>query len=520
MPSDDYVVDSDENSDYIVNNITKIINEAGPRLPGSEGEKKAAEIYAKDLEEYCDSVEIETFSHYPQLGVSRWPPKCAVITLLSAGVFMLYLTNPPVTAILFSALALAISFFGLLVVFFQYLKAEQWSPKIFRYYKPKESRNVVGVIKPTGEVKKRVVYGGHIDSAHRFNLLQYFHEGYIYFVIGIVVSIFNFPIMQVRTLLVSIFGASGQALAILFNWLAILIPIGIGVGYYITMVISAKLLSEKGQAKVFWGAITKVSPQTAILLAVIIAYQVIVSILFFNFIMINPEAWKTAILVLLNYVPFLAGGIFFVSRKGVPGAMDNLSACAIATCVAKILNDWKKDYPDRFPKNTEVVIALFGSEESGCNGAQAFAEKHVEDYNKIDTTCVNMDTIADPEIIMVINRESSVRIDFDPETVKLLAECAEELKINHVVRDQPWATGGSDASGLIKGGLRASSLIGLHIGHYLYYYHTNRDDTVLINRERRPCTDYGDDWNNRNMRCALENGLKICVRYLEKKDKE
>ncbi|MHA1132285.1 MAG: hypothetical protein ACTSQQ_15975, partial [Candidatus Helarchaeota archaeon] len=340
MTKGEYIIDSDENSDYIVNNIATIIKTAGSRLPGSEGEKKAAELYAVELGKYCDTVEINPFTHYPQLGVSRWPPKCAVLTLLSAAIFLLYPINPPLTAIVFSALALLVSFFGLLVVFFQYLKAEEWSPRIFRYYKPKESRNVVGVIKPSGEVKKRVVFGGHIDSAHRFNLLQYFHEGYIYFVIGIIVTIFNFPIMQLRTLLVSIFGASGQTLAIIFNWLTILLPIGIGVLFYILMVVSAKVLGKKGQEKIFWGAITKVSLQTAILIPGIIAFQVCISSLFFNFIMINPEAWKTAILVLLNYAPFIAAGLFFISRKGVPGAMDNLSACAIATCVAKILNDW------------------------------------------------------------------------------------------------------------------------------------------------------------------------------------
>ncbi len=511
----DYVIDSDENSDYMYDIIARVINEAGPRLPCSENEKKAAELLSKELENYCDSVEIEKFMHYPELGVSRWPPRCAIIVLISVAVFLLY----PFLPIVFSALAAGISLFGLLNIYFQYLKAEEWSPKIYPY-KPKESRNVVGVIKPSGEIKKRVVFSGHIDSAHRFNLMQYTHEGYIYFVIGGLICLFNFPILQIRQLVVILAGVNEAPLATIFNWLAILIPICLGIGYIILDIISAKILNETRREKIFWGAISSLTGKTVLLILGIVVYQILVSFSLFEYIMTNPSGFKTAILVLLNYLPFIIAFILFISKEGVPGALDNLSAVAIAMCVAKILKDWKTAYPNRFPKNTEVVIALFGSEESGCNGSKAFAKRHAAEYNQIDTTCVNMDTIADPEIIWIFKRESSVRIDFDPETVKLLAESAEELNLNYKVGNQPWVSGGSDASGLTKYGLRAASLIGLKFAHYLYYYHTDRDDISIINKERRPCTDYGTEWYNRNMRCAFENALKICLKYLEKKDKE
>ncbi len=520
VSKNEYVIDSDENSDYMYDLVAKIIKEAGPRLPCSENEKKGAEIFAKELERYCDSVNIETFEHYPELGISRWPRRCILLTLLSALVFFLYPLSPPITAILFSTFALIIGFFSLLNIYFQYLKAEQWSPKIYRL-KPKESRNILGVIKPTGEIKKRVVFCGHIDSAHRFNLLQYTHEGYIYFLVGGIVSFFNFPVLYVRTLLVSIFGSEGQILALIFNWMAILIPILIGVGFIIIDILSTKVLGYEGRKKIFWGAMSSLTVRTVILIAGIVIFQTISSVLLFNFIMVNPEAWKTTILVLLNYAPFMIALFFFVNTKeGVPGALDNLSACVIAVCVAKILNDWKNDYPELFPKNTEVIIALFGSEESGSNGALAFAEKHRIEYNQIDTTCVNMDTIADPEILRIFRRENSTRVDFTPEIYNLLAECAEELNITYELADQPWATGGSDASGLIKGGLKAGSLVNLRWEHYLFYYHTDRDDVSIINKERRPCSDHGRGWNGRNMRCAFENCLKVLLKYLQKKDQQ
>lgn len=513
MAKEKYVIDSDENSDYMYNLIAKVIQEAGPRLPCSEGEKKAAEIFNEELEGYCDATEIETFTHFPELGVSRWPPRCVIITLISAAIFLLY----PIQEILFSTLALGISIFSILNIYFQYLRAEQWSPKIYPY-KPKESRNVVGVIRPSGEVKKRVVFSGHIDSAHRFNLLQFTNEGYIYFVLGGIVSFFNFPILQAKHLIISIVGVTDLTITVIFNWLAILIPIGIGVLFLILDILSAKILQGKVREKIFWGAMSSLTTRTVLLITAIISYQISISILFYNFIMIDPTPWKTSLLVLLNNAPFMTGLFFFVAKKGVPGALDNLSACAVAMAVAKILTDWKNDYPERFPKNTEVVIALLGSEESGCNGSEAFAKRHAAEYNRIDTTCVNMDTIADPETITIFKRESSVRIDFDSATISLLKSCAEELNLNHIVIDQPWVSGGTDASGLVKGGLRAASLVGLLFRHYLYYYHSDRDDISIINKERRPCTDYGDAWHNRNMRCAFENCLKLCLKYLEKTD--
>lgn len=48
----------------------------------------------------------------------------------------------------------------------------------------------------------------------------------------------------------------------------------------------------------------------------------------------------------------------------------------------------------------------------------------------------------------------------------------------------------------------------------------NRDDIFIINKKDRPCDDYGAEWNDRNIRCALENTLKMCKKYLEKKDKQ
>ena len=102
-----------------------------------------------------------------------------------------------------------------------------------------------------------------------------------------------------------------------------------------------------------------------------------------------------------------------------------------------------------------------------------------------------------------------------------MCECAEELGLNYHLAAQPWVSGGTDGSGLVKQGLKkTAAFVGLRYSDYLYYYHTDRDSLDIVNKERRPCDDHGTNWSNRNIRCAMENALKLCVRYIQKKDEE
>ncbi|MHA1265911.1 MAG: M28 family peptidase [Candidatus Helarchaeota archaeon] len=513
MALQDYKIDSDENSDYMYNIIARIIKEAGPRPPCSENERKGIQIVAEDLGKFCDEVRIDSFETYPQLGIVSWARRNAVLLFLAYVLYLLVDFSP----IFISILCFALTFLALVNLYFQYLKVQQ-KPKLLPY-KKKTSQNVIGIIKPTGPVKKRVLFGGHIDSAFRFNLLQWTREGYIYFLVGGLAAFFSFPIMYLKTFILAISGTSGTSVLMVFNWLSVIIPIGIGVFFLGCLLLSVKILKPPQRKWIFWGALSRITPLTFILIVGIMIYQIGISSVLFNYVLLAPLPLQ-GLLLFLNYLPFLIAMFFFLSKKGVPGALDNLSGCAISLCIAKILKDWKTKFPDLVPKNTEVVIVEFGCEEIGVKGSEAFSRKYAPEYNQIDTTCIVLDTISDPELVKIYERESSTSTDFDPEICRLLAKSAEELNINYEISNQPWASGGSDATGLIHGGLRAAPMIGLYYPHYLQYYHTDRDDISIINRQRRPCTDFGDDWNTRNIRCAFENTLKICMKYIQKKDQQ
>jgi chromate transport protein ChrA len=248
------------------NLIDTVIKETGPRPPCSENEKKAALLLADELKQYCDEVNVEKFGAYPQLGVASWPRRCALFTFSSALLFLLYSFN----SIVFSIIALGIAIFSILNVYFQYLKCEEWSPKVYPY-KQKASQNVIGKIKPTGEIKKRVIYVGHIDSAWRFNLLQYTHEGYVYFIIGGIGSFFIFPIIFSIQLVFSFTGTYTDIILI-FNWVAILLPIVLTIGFLALVTISVKLLSEKAREKIVFGAFSKITLSTTLLLLGFLIY--------------------------------------------------------------------------------------------------------------------------------------------------------------------------------------------------------------------------------------------------------
>ena len=87
--SKEYVIDSDENSDYMYNTIKNICENVGPRMPCSESERKASEMMAKELEEYCDEVEIEEFETYPR-ALYGWISIAIGIAGLSYLIFLQY----------------------------------------------------------------------------------------------------------------------------------------------------------------------------------------------------------------------------------------------------------------------------------------------------------------------------------------------------------------------------------------------------------------------------------------------
>ena len=140
-----------EAAKYMVDEITYIIKNFEKRDPGSKGERQACEYMAEKLKTDCgcDRVTIESFKENPGsfFGWIYFTITCCFLAL--ASYFFL-----PALSIVFIAvgLLLCVLQFGL------YKKA------VDKCFKEEIGHNAAGFKKPTGEVKRRIIFNGHPDA--------------------------------------------------------------------------------------------------------------------------------------------------------------------------------------------------------------------------------------------------------------------------------------------------------------------------------------------------------------------
>ncbi len=146
------IIDKKEQAaQYMVDEITYICKTFEKRGPGSKGEQQACEYAAEQMKEYgCDRVYVEEFKENPGsfYGWIYFTITCCFLAFISY-FFM------PVLSIVFIALGLGICFmqFGL------------YKKLVDKCFKEEIGHNVAGFKKPTGEVKRRIIFNGHPDAA-------------------------------------------------------------------------------------------------------------------------------------------------------------------------------------------------------------------------------------------------------------------------------------------------------------------------------------------------------------------
>lgn len=146
-------------TNYTVREIKKICKEIGPRPAGSESEKKAQEYIADQMRTAADEVTIEEF---------KLAPKAFMKFITIAGVFMLIalafsFANIPLVAFLLTLTAI-------ICVVAEFLMYKEFYDFLF----PKKiSHNVIGVRKASGELQKRIIFSGHVDSSFEWSYTHY-----------------------------------------------------------------------------------------------------------------------------------------------------------------------------------------------------------------------------------------------------------------------------------------------------------------------------------------------------------
>jgi hypothetical protein len=134
--------------------ILYIVGRCGPREPASQAEYASQLIFQDELRKYCDSVTIEPFTVRPGC-LMAW---VYVISFMQIVANFLYNFKFRLAAFILTALSF-------IIFVFEFMMYKEF---IDPFFPAKQSCNALGVIKPTGPVKRRIIFNGHTDSMYEW----------------------------------------------------------------------------------------------------------------------------------------------------------------------------------------------------------------------------------------------------------------------------------------------------------------------------------------------------------------
>ncbi|MDR2753571.1 MAG: M28 family peptidase [Oscillospiraceae bacterium] len=144
---------------YMLDGVRHVCENFKQRLPGSQSERDAQAFFKKELEGYADEVTMEDFTLHPGAFMG-FIPVAAVMILAAVPCFLLSRGNIPL-----AVAGAVLPLLALLMFLFEFLFYREFVDFLF----PKKvSRNVYAVRKPSGEVKRRIIFGGHTDAANEW----------------------------------------------------------------------------------------------------------------------------------------------------------------------------------------------------------------------------------------------------------------------------------------------------------------------------------------------------------------
>lgn len=158
-----------ENVDYSVKEITNVIKKYGPRESGNENCLAAQKHIKKEMDTFCDETSFESYKMSPKafLQWTKFVSSAIIIAVVVCGCLAL---SSVITMFLAQCIVCGVVGVGLLITVIEFLMYKQFMDVL---YKNVEGHNLLGVRKPSGEVKKRIIISGHIDSAYEWRHIYY-----------------------------------------------------------------------------------------------------------------------------------------------------------------------------------------------------------------------------------------------------------------------------------------------------------------------------------------------------------
>ena len=135
--------------------VRAVLEEIGPRESCSENERRLGRRLVERWRALGLDVRTETFTCRPKAFLGFIPIATALYLLATAAYWI-----APLVCFFFAAASLALLWFELL----------RYRELIDPLFAEAQGENVIGVVKPSGPVERRVIVSAHQDSAYEFNL--------------------------------------------------------------------------------------------------------------------------------------------------------------------------------------------------------------------------------------------------------------------------------------------------------------------------------------------------------------
>jgi hypothetical protein len=188
------------------------------------------------------------------------------------------------------------------------------------------------------------------------------------------------------------------------------------------------------------------------------------------------------VLLLFPIVPAMIFVLFLNrGRKNggiVPGAADNLSACAVAVAMCKFL----VENSNFIPEDTEIRFITFGCEEAGLRGSRRYVERHLDELKRLDARVLNYEIVAYP-VISILTSDVNGTVKNSPEMVKSVVRAADRARVPYKIGAATIGAGG-DAAPFSRAGLKALTLLSFKIPQQQFaFYHQDRDTLEVLTIE-------------------------------------
>lgn len=158
-----------ESTNFTVREIRKVCKTIGPRAAGSESEDKAQDYILENCAKFADKAEKETFKLAPRAFMA-WPWLGATVEIIAILFYIAsgFVSDPLPTV--FQGISLGLTAVMLLLIVLEFLL---YKPVLDPFFPKAQSSNVILTKKPKGEVKRRIIFSGHIDSAYEWRFTHW-----------------------------------------------------------------------------------------------------------------------------------------------------------------------------------------------------------------------------------------------------------------------------------------------------------------------------------------------------------